>query len=71
MNLSGGGVLCLSRWSKVLLVRKALFRSVCLNALVMCKVSLPLYVKVAHLLLGCVRCSCVVLWLWFVRHNRE
>jgi len=33
----------------VLLVPKVIFRSVCLNALVMYSVSLPMYVNVAHL----------------------
>ena len=60
-NLSRGGVFSLSRLSKVLLVWKAIFRYVCLNALVMYSVSLPVYVKVAHLRLVCVSCSCVVL----------
>jgi hypothetical protein len=31
------------------LVQKAIFRSVCLKALVIYSVSLPMYVKVAHL----------------------
>ena len=64
-NLSRGGVFSLSSLSKVLLVRKAIFRSVCLSALVMYSVSLPMYVKVAHLHLVCVSCSCVVLWGWW------
>ena len=39
----------------VLFVRNAIYRSVCLNALVMCSVSLPMQVKVAHFCLeGCV-----------------
>jgi len=68
-NLSRAGFLCLSRISKVLLVRKAIFKSVCLNVLVMYSVSFPMHVKVAHLCLEvCVECCRVVLlgccFLW-------
>jgi hypothetical protein len=50
-NLSGGGILCLSKFSRVLLVRNAIFRFVCLNSLVIYSVYLPTYVKVTHLYL--------------------
>ena len=61
-NLSGIGILCQSRFSMVLLVRNAIFRSVCLNALVMYKVSLPMLVNVTHLGLEfCVNCCRAVL----------
>jgi len=50
-NLSRGGFLYFSRISKVLLVWKAIFKSVCLNVLVMYSVSLLVYVKMAHLCL--------------------
>jgi len=60
-NLSGHGFLCLSRFSKVLLVRNVIFRSVCLNEMVI-YVSLLMYVKVAHLCLEvCVDCCHVIL----------
>jgi hypothetical protein len=46
----------------VLLVRNAIFKSVCLNVLVMSSVSLPTYVGVAHLCLEvCVECYRAVL----------
>jgi len=46
----------------VLLVRNVIFRSVCVNALVMYKVSLPMLVKVTHLVLEfCVNCCPAVL----------
>ena len=48
-NLSMGGFLCVSRLSKVLLVRNAIFKPVCLKVLVLYGISLPTYVKVAHL----------------------
>ena len=57
----GGGFLCLSRFSNVLLVQNAIFMSVCLNTLVIYNVSLPTYVKVAHLCLEvCVDCCRVI-----------
>jgi hypothetical protein len=60
--LSVGGFLCSSRLSKVLLVWNAIFKSVCLNMLLMYSVSLPTYVKVAHLCLEfSVECCLVVL----------
>ena len=62
-DLSVGGFLCLSRLSKLLFVRNAIFKSVCLNMLVMYSVSLPTCVKVAHLCLEVnVECCLVVFW---------
>jgi hypothetical protein len=47
----------------VLLVRRAIFRSVCLKTLVMYEVSLPVYMKVTHFCLGLVSIV-VVLYCW-------
>jgi hypothetical protein len=44
-NLSKIGFLCLSKCSVVFLVRNAVFRSMCLNALVIYNFSLPIYIK--------------------------
>ena len=49
--------LCISRFFIVLLVRNAIFMLSFLNRLVMKVVSLPMYVKVAHLCVG--MCVCV------------
>jgi len=62
--MSGVGLLWVSRFSIVLLVRRAILRSVCLKMLMMYEVSLPIYVKLAHRLgiLGSFGCAGLRMW---------
>jgi hypothetical protein len=55
-----------SRLPRVLVVWNAMLKSVFLKILVMCKVSLPIYVKVVHFLVSlCGRFLCLGLsWVW-------
>jgi len=52
--LSHGRSLCVSRFANVCVVRNAILRSVLLKMFVMYEVSLPVFVKLAHLCVVCV-----------------